>query len=126
MRAILNYGHTFAHALEAAQEYGEILHGEAVSIGMVCAARLAVRLGRVSPDFFDRQKRLLERFELPVTVPTFADPDELLRHMRHDKKVADGNLRFVLPTRLGHVELVGDVPEDLVHAAWMENDTQPP
>ena len=108
LRAVLNYGHTFAHALEAVAGYGELLHGEAVAIGMMCAARLAERLGRVDEAFVARQKTLLLALGLPVVVPPL-DHDDLIQPMAHDKKVEHGKLRFVLPTRLGHVELVSDV-----------------
>ncbi len=116
LRAILNYGHTFAHAIEAVTGYGELLHGEAVSIGMMCAARLASYLGRVDTAFVQRQQDLLVALELPVALDN-ADADALLAAMAHDKKVADGRLRFVLPTRLGHVEFVDDVPPEQVRAA---------
>ena len=116
LRAILNYGHTFCHGLEAATGYGELLHGEAVAIGMVCAARLAQSLGRIGASLGERQRNLLTALNLPVTVPD-VDHDQLLSIMRRDKKVEHGKLRFVLPSRLGHVELVGDVEEAQVRAA---------
>ncbi len=108
LRAVLNYGHTYAHAFEAAGNYGEMLHGEAVSIGMVCAARLAKRMNRVDGEFVDRQFALLEALKLPTTTPDY-EGEDLLALMRHDKKVDNGQLRFVLPDRMGHVELVKDV-----------------
>ncbi len=116
-RAVLNYGHTFAHALETTTGYGRFLHGEAVSIGMECAARLAKRLGRVDESFVQRQHDLLVQLKLPVELPADADRDALLAAMAHDKKSAAGRLRFVLPTRLGHVELVADVPPADILAA---------
>ena len=120
-RAVLNYGHTFAHAFEAAGEYDQMLHGEAVSIGMACAARLAARIGRVDDAFIDRQSRLLSALHLPLQTPEF-DPDDLVALMMRDKKVDQGQLRFVLPTRLGHVELVGDVrSEDVVASLRGDN-----
>ena len=106
LRAVLNYGHTFAHALEAIAGYGELLHGEAVSIGMMCAARLARRLGRIDDEFVQRQEKLLVALKLPVAVPKL-DTDELMAAMVHDKKTEHGKLRFVLPTRMGHVEIGG-------------------
>ena len=115
-RAILNYGHTFAHALEAATGYGQLLHGEAVSIGMLCASRLAAALGRIDVDMTRRQQAILQAVGLPVTVPE-TDPDKLLDLMMHDKKVQHGKLRFVLPDRIGHVELVDGVDPNLVRAA---------
>ncbi len=116
LRAILNYGHTFCHAFEAATGYEQLLHGEGVAIGMMCAARLAERLGRVDAAFVERQRALLEEFGLPLDVPE-VERDELIELMYRDKKVERGRLRFVLPTRLGHVELVRDVPVDEILAA---------
>ena len=113
LRAVLNYGHTFAHAFEAVSGYGELLHGEAVSIGMVCASHLAARLGRIDDAMTQRQVELLQKLEMPVTVPEL-NHDELIVAMQSDKKVEHGKLRFVLPTRMGHVELVGDVPSNEV------------
>jgi 3-dehydroquinate synthase len=115
-RAVLNYGHTFGHALEAVAGYGTWLHGEAVAIGMVCAARLAERLGRIKPDVARRQLALLKELGLPVELGD-VDRDALLAAMARDKKVEHGRLRFVLPSRLGHVELVGDVAQAEVAAA---------
>ena len=117
LRAVLNYGHTFAHALEALAGYGKLLHGEAVSIGMLCASRLAERLRRVDAEFTERQRRLLAALGLPTDLPEI-DHDQILRTMMHDKKVEHGRLRFVLPVRMGHVELVGDVGLDDVRAAF--------
>jgi 3-dehydroquinate synthase len=116
LRAVLNYGHTFAHAYETLSGYGELLHGEAVAIGMVNAARLAERLGRIEGDLARRQEALLRALNLPVDTPKL-DHDEILRVMQRDKKVQHGRLRFVLPDRIGHVVLVGDVPEDAVRVA---------
>jgi 3-dehydroquinate synthase len=115
-RAILNYGHTFGHALEAATRYTQLLHGEAISIGMLCASRLAVSLGLLDRSVAQRQQALLARFLLPVEVPA-VDLDLVLRLMQQDKKVAHGNLHFVLPTRIGHVQLRGGIDAELVRAA---------
>ena len=118
LRACLNYGHTFAHALEALAGYGELLHGEAVSIGMICASRLAERLGRIDHTTTLRQQSLLESLGLPTRLPGSMKLDSaaLLDRMRLDKKGIAGQLRFVLPDRLGHVELVEGVPESAVLA----------
>ena len=112
LRAVLNYGHTFAHAFEALCGYGELLHGEAVAIGMVYASRLADRLGRIPVELTTRQEQLLRRLSLPVRLPhPKALPiDSLLGRRQLDKKTVGGQLRFVLPSRLGHVELVDGVP----------------
>lgn len=122
LRAVLNYGHTFAHALEALTGYGTLLHGEAVSIGMVQAALLAEKLGRVDAEFSRRQHRLLEGLQLPVALLAGEVPrlEEVLARMQLDKKTVGGKLRFVLPTRLGHVELVTGVPPELVREVLRE------
>lgn len=113
LRAVLNYGHTFAHAFEAAAGYGAWRHGEAVAAGMICAARLAVRRGLLAADVADRQERLLHALGLPVRPGPWPAAD-LLALMRSDKKALAGRLRFVLPLRLGDAALCDDVPEALV------------
>ncbi|MFM9115908.1 MAG: 3-dehydroquinate synthase [Planctomycetota bacterium] len=120
LRAVLNYGHTFCHALETVTGYGRWLHGEAVSIGMVCAARLARLLGRIDADLEQRQQQLLAALRLPTTLPPGLDHDQLIAAMALDKKVEHGRLRFVLPSELGQVELVGNVDVQLVRQAMAE------
>jgi 3-dehydroquinate synthase len=119
LRAVLNYGHTFAHAYETAAGYGTLLHGEAVAIGMARAARLARDLGRISDEVVTRQDRLLVGLGLPIEPPPgMAMPaEELLAIMGRDKKTVGGELRFVLPSRIGHVDLVDGVPAELVRRA---------
>lgn len=114
-RAVLNYGHTFGHAFEALAGYGALLHGEAVSIGMVCASRLAESLGRLLPDDVRRQRDLLSALKLPVTVPAEMQNrrDEIVGCMMLDKKTEGRELRFVLPSRIGHVETVRGVSPDI-------------
>jgi 3-dehydroquinate synthase len=122
LRAVLNYGHTFGHAFEALAGFGALLHGEAVSIGMGYASRLAERLGRIDGALAVRQTRLLEALRLPVRLPAGSNfaTDEVLERMRLDKKSQSGRLRFVLPTQLGHVELVDEVSEADVRAVLDE------
>lgn len=115
LRAILNYGHTYGHAFEALTGYQELLHGEAVALGMLCASRLGERLGRVDAAFTERQRRLLAALGLPINIPRL-DHDQILRTMMHDKKVEHGRLRFVLPMRMGQVELVGGIDPDDVRS----------
>lgn len=117
-RAVLNYGHTFAHAFEALSGYGRLLHGEAVAVGMIYASRLAERRKLIETSVTERQIALLRAFGLPTKLPESLklSTEEVLARMRLDKKVASGTLRFVLPKRLGHVELVADVPEADVRA----------
>ena len=109
-RAILNYGHTFGHAIENVFGYGQFLHGEAIAIGMHCAAKLSLKLGRVGPDFVQVQKELIEQFGLPLSAPTGKEK-ELVEAMHRDKKVMSGKLKLILPTKIGHVEIC-DAPED--------------
>ena len=116
-RAILNYGHTFAHAIEAVGGYGVLLHGEAVAIGMLCASRLAVQLGMIPREMTERQFELIRAFGLPTDVPTELNRDDLVDAMYHDKKVEHGELRFILPTRMGHADLIGGVDIKNVRAA---------
>lgn len=114
-RALLNYGHTFGHAFEAVTDYDVLLHGEAVAMGMVCAARLAERLGRIDAQMVQRQQRLLEAFGLPTAPPELA-PDSVLAAMLHDKKATGRGLRFVLLEGLGRAELVEEVKEADIRA----------
>lgn len=107
---MLNYGHTFAHAFETVGGYGAWLHGEAVAAGMACASVLAERRGLIDRTATERQRRLLEAFGLP-TAPRGWPADELIAVMRNDKKASAGQLRFVLPRRLGEAALFDDVPE---------------
>lgn len=115
-RAALNYGHTFAHAFETAAGYGRLLHGEAVAIGMSCAARLAADMGRIAADIPGRQDAILTSLGLPISLAGVGPlaADELLAIMARDKKSVGGRLRFVLPSRIGAVDLVADVDEPLV------------
>ena len=112
IRAILNYGHTIAHALEAVAGYGAYRHGESVSIGMAGAAEIAVRTGRLAPADAQRQNRLLARVGLPLTYRQ-ADPERVLDTMRHDKKVRAGKIKWVLPDRIGAASVGIDVDPEL-------------
>ncbi len=112
-RATLNYGHTFAHAIEATAGYGTVLHGEAVAIGMQMAAKLAIDLEMCGASVLERQTKLIEACRLPTTHAA-ASADEMLPVMKRDKKVAHGKLRFILPTNIGSVKLVGDIDESAV------------
>lgn len=118
VRAHLNYGHTFAHAIEAGTEYGRYLHGEAVSLGMVAAARLAADTGRCDASVADRLTALLDKVGLPTSADDLPATEKLMDIMRSDKKVADGKVRLVLPDRLGAVSIVSDTPDERVAAAW--------
>jgi len=107
-RALLNFGHTFGHAIEAAQGYGAWLHGEAVAAGMVCAAKLSERVLRLDPSHTARLTTLVAAARLPTAPPKIATT-RWLELMGRDKKVADGAVRFVLLERLGHAVVHRDV-----------------
>ncbi|MEZ4554759.1 MAG: 3-dehydroquinate synthase [Dehalococcoidia bacterium] len=114
LRAILNYGHTIAHGIEAATGYGgDYLHGEAVAVGMMGAARIAVRMGLLDEEILARQGDVLRAFGLPLTAPGVS-ASAVLEAMRMDKKVVAGKLRFVLLEDIGRPVIRDDVPEDLV------------
>lgn len=113
LRAILNFGHTVGHAIESALEYRDILHGEAVAIGMAFEARLGERLGLTESGTADEVASLLEGAGFSLEIPEI-DPDTLLRTMRRDKKASRNGLAFALLERIGACKLVDDIPESLV------------
>ncbi len=115
-RALLNLGHTFGHALETASAYGHLLHGEAVAIGMVLAARLSAHLGMAPAQDTTRLATLLARLKLPVNLPDGSDATQLLDLMRLDKKNLSGRLRLILWRGLGQACIVPDVDEAKVLA----------
>jgi 3-dehydroquinate synthase len=116
LRAILNYGHTLGHVVEALCGYGTWLHGEAVAIGMAAAGEIALALGLWSADDQRRQLGLIAAAGLPHRWPAL-DPQAVLTCLQGDKKVRDGTVRFVLPTAIGAVEIRGDVSGEQVLAA---------
>jgi len=118
-RAVLNLGHTVGHALEKLSGFA-LRHGEAVSIGMVAAARIAVELNRAAPSLADRIETVLSAWDLPVRCPRFdklsaqpLDADSIWEAMAHDKKKQGRSLRWVLPRAIGEVEIAEDVPPDV-------------
>lgn len=112
LRAILNFGHTFGHAIETGLGYGEWLHGEAVGCGMVLASDLSVRLGLMPPEFLVRMRKLIERAGLPVRAPRLG-VERYLELMRVDKKSEGGEIRFVVIEGLGRAGMRG-APDALV------------
>jgi len=113
LRAALNYGHTVGHALEAATQFSKWLHGEAVSLGIVAAARIAQRLGLADVETVRRQVSLLRAVGLPVTFSA-PSPQTIVEAIGRDKKARDGKVPFVLAPRIGEFRLVFDIPADLV------------
>jgi 3-dehydroquinate synthase len=114
LRAILNFGHTFGHAIEAGQGYGQWLHGEAVGCGMVLAAALSAELGLVPPTFAQRLKTLIARAGLPVVAPRMPDA-RWLELMRVDKKAEGGQIRFVLIEQPGRAAVRGAPDATVLH-----------
>lgn len=111
-RALLNLGHTFGHAIEAEQGYGNWLHGEAVAAGMVQAAQLSHSRGWLSLNDIKRTTSLLESFDLPVQGPASMNLESYLKHMKKDKKVLAQTIRFILLKSLGQAILVSDVSDE--------------
>ena len=114
-RIILNYGHTVGHAVESVAGYA-LAHGEAVAVGMVAAANIAVAIGWLAPEDAARQRALLQAYGLPTSVPASSGVrlERVLEAMGRDKKSEGRALRWVLPTRIGCVEVARNVPYDLV------------
>lgn len=110
LRAILNFGHTFGHAIETATRYGTWLHGEAIAAGMIMAADLSHRLGWLADEDVRRITALMRAAGLPDRAPAGVDGQQLRSLMGADKKVENGQLRFVLLKRLGQAEVTADVP----------------
>ncbi len=110
VRALLNLGHTFGHAIETGMGYGAWLHGEAIAAGMTMAADLSRRLQWLSADDVARIEKLIRRARLPVRAPGTLSPARFLELMAVDKKVLDGRLRLVLLKRLGEAVVTGDYP----------------
>ncbi len=114
VRAILNLGHTFGHAIETGMGYGEWLHGEAVAVGMVMAAELSSRLGWLSAEDVARTKRLLLQANLPVQGPEALSVDQYVAHMAVDKKVLSGKIRLVLLREIGRAVVSDDFEMNLM------------
>jgi len=124
VRAVLNFGHTVGHALEALGGYRAFRHGEAVAIGMVAAARVSAATGRLSSSDADEIERLLEVYRLPTRISGFS-VGQIVTAMRADKKAAFGAPRFVLPLAVGKVEYGAEAPEDAVVRALTDLGAMP-
>ena len=116
VRATLNLGHTFGHAIETHMGYGVWLHGEAVAAGTVMALEMSARLGWITEQERDRGIRLFQRAGLPVIPPEEMTEADFLEHMAVDKKVIDGRLRLVLLRRMGEAVVTDDYPKEILQA----------
>ncbi len=117
IRALLNLGHTFGHAIEAELGYGHWLHGEAVSAGTMMAAKTAQLQGFITEQQVERILSIFKRAKLPVQTPESMSFEDFMKHMMRDKKVLSGELRLVLPTSIGTSEVVKGVPETIIKQA---------
>lgn len=111
LRSTLNYGHTFAHALEVLTDYNTFRHGEAVAVGMNCAAQLSVNLGMLAPSELDRQNTLLQKAGLSIHIPRI-QPQTFLEAMYLDKKANHGKLKLILIEGIGKVTTRTDIPDN--------------
>lgn len=119
IRSIINYGHTIGHALEVLTEYRVYRHGEAVSIGMVAAARIARRMGILNEEGERRQIELLEKAGLPTRIKDI-DPSKIIKALARDKKVKEGKIKFILVTEIGKVVTRDDVPPEIIKEVLQE------
>ncbi len=117
VRALLNFGHTIGHAIEAAAGYGELLHGEAISLGMLAAARISMEIAGLPKDGFERIHASLKRFGLPLTLPPRLETPALMDLLARDKKFVDGSIRFVVSSALGSAEVSEEVDATRIEAA---------
>jgi 3-dehydroquinate synthase len=116
LRALLNLGHTFGHAIEAEQGYGNWLHGEAVATGIVLASEVATKMNWLEASDFRRIETLISCFNLPVKAPEDMNYACFMQHMRHDKKVQAGKLNFIIPTGIGQAKVTNQVSEAILRA----------
>ncbi|MFP3387991.1 3-dehydroquinate synthase [Brevibacillus sp. SIMBA_040] len=119
-RALLNLGHTFGHAFEALSQYSVLNHGEAISIGMCLAAKVAERIGIAEKGIYERTKRVLRLYHLPTSWPGNVTPEAVLEAMKRDKKTIGGKLALVLPRAIGEVEVVKNIDEQLILTVMRE------
>lgn len=117
-RALLNLGHSFAHAIENAAGYGEYLHGEAVAIGLVMATRLSAAIGQLPESDIMQVEELIKKFELPIRLNQALKISELMAAMQRDKKNRSGQLRFVTATSLGTTVTTDDVDSSTIEELW--------
>ena len=111
IRALLNFGHTFGHAIEKLTGYGNWTHGDAVAVGMVLAARLSEKMSLITPKDIQDIENILTAAHLPISLPS-VDPDEILAAMKSDKKVKNRNIQLVLLKNIGKAFLTADYPEE--------------
>ena len=115
MRALLNYGHTFGHAIEVGMGFGTWLHGEAVAVGMAIAAFVSYKTGKgMSEQQWLQIRDILPRYGLPQAVPAELTGADFIAHMRHDKKVKAGRINYVIPQCIGRSFVCNDLDDELI------------
>lgn len=114
IRAILNLGHTLGHTLETITNYNKYSHGEAIAIGMVYAAKLSIKLGKLNINEFERIETLIRSIGLPIKIKEDLEVDKFVKIMQLDKKVRAGKIRFILPTKIGEVTITDNVPMNIL------------
>ncbi len=114
LRAILNFGHTIGHALEVLGDYTLYQHGEAVAVGMICAARIAGQLGMLDKESISRIENIINKAGLPQRIHNKISPEEIINTLSMDKKVKDEKIRFVLPLQIGTVILQNDIDKKII------------
>ncbi|OEF30068.1 3-dehydroquinate synthase [Vibrio rumoiensis] len=117
VRALLNLGHTYGHAIEAEMGYGNWLHGEAVAAGTMMAAKTSLLRGLLTQQQVERIQTLLVRAQLPIHTPETMSYDDFIKHMMRDKKVLAGQLRLILPTGIGSAEVLANTSDDMIAKA---------
>lgn len=122
LRRILNFGHTIGHAIETVGKYTQLIHGEAISIGMVAASKITLGLdiGNWSEDDHQRLVALIEKAGLPTQIPENMAAQELIDRTLVDKKAVKGKVRYVLPTKMGTIKTVSDIKMDLIESVLIE------
>lgn len=114
VRAHLNFGHTFAHAIESVQSFKGLNHGEAVGVGMLCAAKLSFLLNKLTIKEYDRVRKINKKYKLPTELPSDCEPQKILKAMELDKKSKNSNLRFIVLDGIGKAEIVENIPEEKI------------
>lgn len=114
LRAILNYGHTIGHAIESSTNYQQLLHGEAVAIGMVAAGKISLQIGLWTETEAQRQNDLIVKVGLPTQIPVELNRQAIIAALQSDKKVQAGKLRFILPTNIGNVIISDGVTSEIL------------
>lgn len=117
LRSLLNYGHTFGHALETITKYTSLTHGEAVSIGMSCAAHVGLALGLIDQNFLQKQDALSRKAGLPIELPKGIQIEDLVTLMTGDKKAVAGKINLIIPRKIGKVDMIQNVEPELIKTA---------